>query len=548
MALVNYIQEYYSKIEDGTIKACEKTRKIYGILLQKIDQKEVFFDSKKAQKAIKFIELFVHHSKGRTDNLKLELWQKALCSALFGVVDADGDRQFREAFIVVARKNGKTTFLAGIAEYMSFADGEYGAEIYFMAPTLKLTAQCYGSFYQSIIQEPDLAKMIKKRRSDVYIEKTNTTAIPLPFGSDKNGFNPHLVICDEVAAWPAGPGIDRYQTMTSALGARRQPLVLSISTAGSVRNGVYDDLYERAEDIFSGKAELSTYLPIIYEVEDEAKWNDIDELRKSNPNLGVSVREKNLLIDVETATKSNTKLHEFKIKQCNIIQNSDIAWLKSKDIKMAMGEHFDLEDFRGCYAVGGYDLSMTTDLTAACLIVEKEGKLHCLVKFFLPSEKIQEAIARDRIDYYRFVESGDLILSEGPMVDYRDCVKWYVSAVEDYDIHPLIIGYDKWNSNYLNKEMENCGFELDSVRQGPNLTPVLREFEGLIMNGEIAIGDNKLLMMHFYNAAVKASTEGRIQLIKTSPENHIDGMAAVIDAMCVRQKWYDTYGHYLQNT
>jgi phage terminase large subunit-like protein len=213
-----------------------------------------------------------------------------------------------------------------------------------------------------------------------------------------------------------------------------------------------------------------------------------------------------------------------------------------------MGDEITLESLSKCYGVVGLDLSQTTDLTSACVVVEKNGILNVVSKFWLPAERIDEASDRDGVPYRLYIERGLLAPSGDNFVDYRDCYNWLVDLVEKYNILPLVVGYDRYSAQYLIQDLNAYGFKCDDVWQGENLWGVMQEAEGLMKDGKVCIGDNDLLKMHFLNSAVKMSTErGRGKLIKVSPTAHIDGMAAFLDAMTVRQKWWPEIGHQLKN-
>ena len=467
---------------------------------------------------------------------------------IFGIVGDDGFRQFREIFIVVARKNGKTLLAAAIAEYMTFLD-DYGARIYFAAPKLEQASLCYDAFYQSITQEPELDAMTKRRRTDVYVSQNNATAKPLAFSAKKSdGLNITCAICDEVASWQGDNGLKFYEVLKSSGGARRQPLYVSISTAGYENEGAYDELMRRSTRVLLGDSKEKRLAPFLYMIDDVEKWNDINELRKSNPNLHASVSVDYLLEEIAIAEGSLSKKAEFITKYCNVKQNSSQAWLSSKDIENACGEEINLEDYRGCYCVAGIDLSMSTDLTSCNVVIEKNGKLNVISKFFLPAEKIDEAIARDNLPYKAYIERGILIPSGDNYIDYNDVFAWYRQLVEQYQILPLKVGYDRYSAQYLVQDMKEYGFHMDDVYQGDNLYPVIQEFEGLLKDGIINIGNNDLLKIHLLNSAIKMSVErGRGRLVKINPMAHIDGCAALLDALCVRQKWHNEIGQQLKN-
>lgn len=549
MPMPNYILMYYQQISDGTIVVGRWILLIYAIIIKGLEDKTYIYSPRKAIRAIEFIESFVHHSEGRNDLLKLELWQKACISVIFGIVDSEGVRWFREVVIIIARKNGKTLFAAAIIEYMTFLDGEYGSKVFCVAPKLDQADLVYDAFWQSCQAEPEIKALITPRKIDKYVAATNSSVRKIAFNAKKSdGFNPSLTVCDEIASWPAAPGLKQYEVMKSALGARKQPLILSISTAGYVNEGIYDELIKRCTRFLLGDSKERRILPFLYMIDDIDKWNDINELRKSNPNLGVSVSVDYLLEEIAVAEGSLSKKSEFLTKYCNIKQNSVAAWLSTKAVSLASGKALSLEDFKGCYCVGGIDLSQTTDLTACCVLIEKAGELYVFCKFFMPAEKVEEATERDGLPYRIYIQRGILQESGQNFVDYHDCFNWFRELVEKYEILPLKVGYDRYTAQYLVQDMKQYGFHMDDVYQGENLTPVIQEFEGILKDGIVHIGDNDLLKVHFLDSAVKVNAETRRRrLIKITQNAHIDGMACVLDAVCVRQKYHDEIGEQLKN-
>ena len=548
---MNDILSYYQQITDGTVTVGRWVRLLYEYIVRGFEAKLFFFNQKKAAAAVKFIEGFCHHHEGSLapGRLKLELWQKALVSVIFGVVDETGARQFREVFFVVARKNGKTLLAAAIAEYCTFLDGEYGGRIYFAAPKLEQAALCFDAYYQMILQEPELNALAQKRRTDIYVAQMNTTARPLAFSAKKSdGLNISLAVCDECASWPGEQGLRFYEVIKSSFGARRQPLLLAMSTSGYINDGIYDELMKRSTRFLLGDSKEKRLLPVLYMIDDIEKWSDINELRKANPNLGVSVSVDYMLEEIAVAEGSLSKKAEFITKYCNLKQNSSTAWLSAQLVEKASGEHLNINDFRDSYCVGGIDLSQTRDLTACCAVVEKGGELYVFAQFFLPGERIDEATQRDGLPYSAYIQRGILTPSGDNLIDYHDCFDWFRRLVEEYQIYPLKVGFDRYSAQYLVQEMRGYGFHMDDVFQGENLYPVILETQGLLEDGKIHIGDNDLLKIHLLNSAIKMSTErGRGKLVKVNPSLHIDGCAALLDAMTVRQKYCAEIGEQLTN-
>ena len=556
----NYILEYYQQIKDGTTLVGKWIRLLYETIIHGIEDGTYLFDPKKADKAIKWIEKYCHHTEGplAPGNMKLELWQKAMLSCIFGVINPkDGYRQFREVLLVVGRKNGKSLFASAIANYTFFEDGGFGTRVYCVAPKLDQADIIYNDIWTMILLEPDLKEnkedlkenTARHRMTDLFIESTNSTVKKIAFSAKKSdGFNPSLTICDEIASWQGDAGLKQYEVMKSGMGARPEGLMLSCTTSGYQNDSIYDELVKRSTRYLMGESKETKLLPFLYMIDDIEKWNDINELRKSNPNLGVSISIDYLLEEIAIAEGSLSKKVEFITKYCCLKQNSSTAWLSTQVVTRCMGDELRLEDFAHNYAVGGIDLSQTTDLTSACAVIEKNGILNVFAKFWLPKERIDEASERDGVPYRIYIERGLLDPSGDNFVDYKDCYRWFVDLVERFEILPLVVGYDRYSAQYLIQDMNAYGFKCDDVYQGDNLWGVMHEAEGLMKDGKVCIGDNDLLKMHFLNSAVKMSTErGRGRLIKVSPTAHIDGMASLLDALTVRQKWYAELGAQLKN-
>ena len=543
------ITEYYEKIQAGEVKAGKWVKLLYERIVTGLRDGLFLFDDTQAHRAIDFIQSFCHHCEGRHDLIVLELWQRALVSLIFGIVDENGVRVFREVFVVMGRKNGKSLLASAIIAYTVYLDGEYGAKVYCLAPKLEQAAIVYDNFYRMIQAEPELSELAQKRRSDIYLEATNSSVKPLAFNAKKSdGFNPHLTVCDEIASWPAEQGLKQYEVMKSALGARRQPLILSISTAGYVNDGPYDELMVRATSWLLGSSSERRLLPVLYMIDDPERWDDIDELRKANPNMGVSVSEDFFLEEAAVARNSLSKRAEFLTKYCNIKQNSTQAWIPFDVVDAVTQDDYTLEDFRSSYCVGGIDLSQTTDLTACCVIIERAGVLYAFSQFFMPAHKVDELQAREGVPYRLYIQQGLIQQSGDNFVDYHDCLEWFRRLVRDYEILPLQVGYDRYSAQYLVQEMQQDGFHMDDVFQGENLTPVIHECDGLLRDKKLRLGRNNLLKAHFLNVGMKQNEETRkIRPVKIDPRTHIDGFVAVIDALTVRQKWYDQIGGQLKN-
>ena len=568
----NYIFSYYQRISDGSEVVGQWIRLVYEYIINGLEQKTFSFDQKKANKAIKWIESHCFHVEGplAPSPLKLELWEKSFVSCVFGIVDNTGLRVFREVLLLIGRKNGKSILASAIANYVFQEEGGYGCRVYTMAPKLDQAEIIYGNTWAMIQLDPDYKRSMdeleekrsrthqkvrdnedlpRKRVSDIMIPATNSTFKKIAFSAKKSdGFNPSLGICDEVSAWEGDAGLKQYEVLKSGMGARPESLLLSCTTSGYVNDSIYDELMKRATRFLMGDSKETRLLPFLYMIDNVDKWNDINELRKSNPNLGVSVSVDFMLEEIAIAEGSLSKKAEFITKYCNLKQSSSLAWLDSQVVERMSGEALNLDDFRSSYCVAGIDLSQTTDLTCATILIEKNGELYVFAKFWLPAEKIDEATARDGLPYNIYIQRGLLEVSGENFVDYHDCFNWLIGLVEQYEILPLMTGYDRFSANYLIQDLERYGFRTDSVYQGDNLWPVLQEMEGIFKDGRVHIGDNDLLKVHLLNSAIKMNVErGRGKLIKLSPNLHIDGTASLADAFTVRAKHFEELGERLKN-
>ena len=550
----NAILAYYQGIRDGSIVVGRWVRMLYETIIEGLESKRWFFDQRKANNAIRFIERFCHHNKGplAPQRIRLSLWERAGISLIFGIVDEDGKRQFREVFWLVGRKQGKTLIASGIGNYMAYVGGEFGSEIYYLAPKLDQADLCFSAFEFNVDHEPDLKKRTKSTKyRGLYIQESNTTVKKLPFADKRSdGYNPQFFVADEISSWaPADRGLKQWEVMVSGTGARREPLGLAISSAGYENDGIFDELFKRGTAFLNGNSREQHLLPLLYMVDDPDKWDDINELRKSLPGLGESVSVKFILNEIDTAHESLSKAREFKVKYANLKQNSSMAWLSTHDIRKCFGNNLTYEDFRHTYALAGIDLSLAVDLTAAVVVIEKDGVSWFFTQFFMPENKVAEATARDGLPYEIYRQRGLLTVCGENTVDYHAVHDWYRMLEDEYEILVQRLGYDRYSASYLIQEMQEDGYICESVSQGSNLTGVLIDMEGMIKDGRLrCANDNDLMKIHMLDAALKMEDgTNRRRLIKVTPKAHIDGVAALSDAICMRHNYYEELEERLSN-
>ncbi len=530
----NFIEAYLDEIKAGKRIVCKRTRRQYEKLVDDIRNPKdgYIFDQSRAERPIAFIERFCKHSKGEWAGqpLRLELFQKAFISALFGFVDAKtGYRKYRETLFYVARKNGKSVMLSGLALYMLIADQEAGAEVYSVASKKDQAKIIYEETYNMIRQSPDLLQVVKKRKSDLYFPLTFSKFQPLGKNSDTlDGLNSSLVIIDELHSIK-----DRnlYEVMKQSQSARRQPLLVMITTAGTVRECIFDDMYKYACGVCDGTITDPHFLPIIYELDSKEEWLDPMKWEKANPGLNRIKKLDDLISKVERAKQSPRDLTGVLVKDFNVIQTVASTWITFDDA--ANPETFELEQFKGCYAIGGADLSRSGDLTAATLLfMDKQEKRYVTQMYFLPKDNFEKRIRDEKIPYDKWYEAGLLRLCEGNSINYSDVTAWFLEMVEKYDITPAWIYYDPYSAAYWVQEMQAQGFNMVKCYQGvKTLSLPMQQLGQDLTAKKVNYNANPLLLWCITNTGVKTDVNGNIQPVKaTSPKYRIDGLASLLDA------------------
>ena len=557
MTAESAILQYWNEIETGGVNTGKWIRLLYEVIIQGISEKRWFYDHKLAENAIRFIERFCHHNKGTLAprRIILSLWEKAAISLIFGIVDAGGRRQFTEVFWVIGRKQGKTLLAAAIATYMAYAAGEFGSELYMLAPKIDQSDLVYSAVEFNVHAEPELDAITRSTKyRGLMVQETNTTIKKLAFSSKKSdGYNPQFYVADEVAAWPGANGLRQWEVMVSGTGARSEPLGMAISSGGYENEGLFDELMKRSTGFLMGNSREQHILPILYMIDDPEKWDDLEELQKSLPGMGESVTQEFIRKQIDIAHESISKEIEFKVKFANLKQNLSVAWIRAEDTEKAFGWRKPLEDLRGHYCVGGIDLSQTTDLTSACIVTEIDGVLWVHSHFWLPKHRLDEATKRDGIPYEIYLRKGFLSLSGDELIDNNDVLIWFMELVKKYKIYPLMLGVDRWSAMELIQKLNGKSFKTDTVTQGFNLSNVSDTFEGLLREGRIRdMDDNDLLKIHMADSAqqMESNTDNahpRKKLVKISKYAHVDGMAALLDAMAMRQFKWAELGTRLQN-
>lgn len=532
---MNYIKEYYNKISAGEIIAGKKIHKIYKKLVEESENNSLsfYFDEEKGERPIKFIETFCKQAEGEIGKpIKLELFQKAYIQAVFGFLNRDTKtRRFNETMFLVGRKNGKTTMLSAIALYMMIADGEGSAECYSVATKKDQASKAFKSACAMRSQSPEIRAIVNKRRTDMYMPSTFSSFEPL--SSDSNtldGLNAHLVIIDELHAIK-----DRnlYEVMKQSTSSRRQPLVVMITTAGTVRECIFDDIYAYANNVLDGTVKNDAFLPVLYELDKTEEWKDIKCWTKANPSLGNIKTYKYLTEQVQRAKDDFSSKKGILCKDFNVRSNTEEKWL---DFDIVNNEEtFDVEEIRGSYGIGGADLSSTTDLTCATILVVKNRKKYVLQHYFIPKDKVEEKAKEDSVPYQIWEERGLLTTCEGARINYTDVTEWFLKMHNEYDISALWVGYDPWGSQYWTTEMEEAGFELIKVIQGAKtMSNPMKELEADLKEKKVIYNNNPITKWCLLNTSIEVDKNDNIRPIKgKNQKQRIDGAVSLIDAYCV---------------
>lgn len=544
---MNYIAEYNAKIQSGEITASRRVKAVYARLAADTNsiRDGYVFDEARANRPIEFIERFCKHSKGEWagQNIRLELFQKAFIQALYGFVDAEtGLRQYRESFFLVGRKNGKSTLLAGLALYMLTSDGEGGAEVYSTATKYAQARLLFDEAYNMIKQSPDLSKHFKKRKTDLYYSPSMSKFQPLARNSDTlDGLNCSFCVMDELH------GVrDRnlYEVMRQSQAARRQPLLVMITTAGIVRECIFDDMYSHAAQVADGVIQDPRFLPVLYELDDRAEWTDPKAWVKANPALCSIKKLDDLTAKVERAKQNRNELSGVLCKEFNVRETVKTAWLSFDDINNE--ETFTLDDFRGAYCIGGVDLSITTDLTCASLLFMKRGDdtKYITQMYFLPADRLQERVQQDKIPYDKWFERGLLRLCAGNSINYSDVTAWFAETVKEYELFPAWVYYDSYSARYFVEEMTLQGFNMVRCIQGAKTLSLPMQMLGADLQAhKVIYNNNPVLKWCLTNTGIQTDRNGNIVPIKNqSPRQRIDGAAALLDC------YVGLYEHYAEYT
>lgn len=548
----NPILEYWEEIEKGNINVGDKIRRTYKKVVKDIKYPgEYFYSPKRGNHILEFAENFCRHSKGKCGGkrVKLELWEKAHLATVFGFIDIEGNRKYRESILIVGKKNGKSLLASIVGLYMLTADGEMGPEVYAVATKKDQSKIIWLESKRMVRKSPDLSKRVRSLVAELDTDFNDGVFKPLASDSDTlDGLNIHCVLMDEIHQWKQGKAL--YDIMADGVSAREQPLVYITSTAGTIREDIYDQKYDEAEMVINGYDDPEGYkdehlIAFIYEIDNRKEWTDESCWEKANPGLGTIKNKQTLKDKVEKAKKNPLLVKNLLCKEFNIRETSSEAWLTFEQANNT--ETFSVEDLKPRYGVGGVDLSSTTDLTAAKVLfkIPESEKIYTLSMYWIPEDLVEKRITEDKIPYDIWIEKGYVRTCKGNKISYKDVKAWFVEIQEKYDIYINMIGYDSWSAAYFVEDMQEYfgkAAMIPIIQGKKTLSQPMKNLGADLENNLIVYNNNPVDKWCLCNTAVDIDRNDNIQPIKTSkPRRRIDGTAALLDAYVVLQNNYNEY-------
>lgn len=537
---MNWPRLYLEAINKGEETVGTKIRAVYEREIGFMDDPAFpyVFDEKAAERPITFIEDYCKHSKGRWGRqpIRLELFQKAKIALAFGWLNRDGKRRFREVVDIRGRKCGKSTETAAVELYMLIADHEIGCEVFCTANKLEQARLIFNEAVNMRAQSENIRAITKKRQSDIYFPAMMATLKALAAETrTMDGLNAHFFSLDE---FHEARDSKVYDVMIQSQAAREQPMAWLISTNGYVREAFFDTKYEYCSKVAMWDDGFRDYrlLPLLYELDSREEWTDPKAWGKANPGVGHIKSLVTLAENVEKAKRDPTFLPTVLTKDFNMPENTADAWLPYEAVLNESAS--DMAYLGNTYAIGGCDLSATTDLTCATLLIRKpeDPNFYVLQQYFLPQARVnvtEQSNAREA-PYRLWAEQGWLTICEGATVDYRAVTEWFTDMVERHGVRPLWICYDRALAGYWQNDMEDKGFEMVKIPQGPfTWSYPMKRLGGLFEEHRVVYQNNPILRWCLLNTGVKTLNRDGIQTVqpvKTSSTRRIDGMVSLLNA------------------
>lgn len=552
------IMEYYSQIKDGKVTVSRKVQRIYQKLAEVLsgstgaDGTMYHYSPSRANHILEFAENYCRHSKGKLGGqlVVLELWEKAMLAAMFGFIDDEGRRRYREVVLIVAKKNGKSLISSIVGLYLQVGDGEPGAEVYAVATKKDQAKIIWGEAKRMVNKSPELRKLIKPLVGEMDCAANESVFKPLASDTDTlDGLNVHGALMDEVHQWRDGMAL--YDIIADGTTAREQPMTLITTTAGVVREDIYDNKYEYAAKVIIGYDDPDAgivddhFLPFIYELDAREEWEDERCWPKANPGLGTIKNIRQLRDKVRKAQQSPDLQRNLLCKEFNIRETSGGSWLSFDDINNETV--FDVAELKPRYGVGGADLSSTDDLTAACVIfmLPECSDIYVIPMFWIPADLVERHINEDKVRYDIWIDKGWVRTCPGNRINPDAVREWFLEVQSEYDIYLNLVGYDSWSAELWVNEMKRSFGDstMRPVIQGKKtLSNPMKMLAKDLQAHKIIYNNNGVLKWCMANTCVDEDRNGNIQPIKSrKPTQRIDGLAALLDAYTILQDNLNDY-------
>ena len=545
----NPIIEYYTKIVNGEILANDMIKKQYDILANAVEQPGRFhYSPEAANKHISFMEKFCKQSQGQMGaQIKFELFQRAAMSAIYGFVDDDGYRQYQECDWLMGRKNGKTTTCSCMSLDHLCNDNEGAPEGYFLATKKDQAKKGFDEAVRMMKHSPDLRRHLKKRTSDLYFPLNEGILKPLASDTNKmDSFNASYVCIDELGAIA---NRSLYDDMKQAMSAkvRRQPLMVCISTNNFIRGGIFDAQVEYGKGVLSGTIKDPRFLFLYYCLDKKDHWLNQKYWIMANPGLGTIKSVESLQGYVEKAKVDRQFKPTVMVKDFNMTENEHSAWLEYDE---AFNDGLlDWDYLRGAYAIGGADLSATTDLTCGTFIIRRKNddNLYVVQHYFIPETRVEEVEKQDKPEapYRLWAEQGWLTICAGTQVQFHDVTMWFYSMCAQKEIRPLWTGYDRALAGYWVDEMESYGFTMEKIAQGPiTWTYPFKMLKAEFKAHKVIYDKNPVTLWCLINTGVKSTNPQGIESqapIKIQKNRRIDGTVSLLNAYTCMKNHEEEY-------
>lgn len=550
----NPILEYWEQIEAGKAIVSDKVYRTYKKIAYDLTDKtsEFFYSPARANHVIEFAENYCRHSKGKWGGkpVILELWEKAMLATIFGFIDIDGNRKYQEAILIIGKKNGKSLLASIVGLYLLIGDGEAGPEIYAVASKRDQAKIIWQEAKRMVRKSPALAKRIKTLVAELNSELYNDGVFkPLASDSDTlDGLNVHGALMDEFHQWKNGRPL--YDIIADGTSAREQPLIFMTSTAGTIREDIYDEVCDEVTMIINGYFDENGYkderkIAFIYELDSRKEWTDPKMWRKANPGLGTIKNERTIAEKVERAKKNPALVKNILCKEFNIRETSTEAWLTFDQLNNTAT--YDLEKLKPRYGIGGSDLSSTTDLTCGTVIfmVPGDDTIYVLQMYWLPEELLEKRVQEDKIPYDKWRDMGLLRTVPGNKIHYKHVTEWFLEVQNEYDIYIPWHGYDSWSADYYVEEMKSYFGKdgMEPVIQGKKtLSGPMKRLGRDLEAKRINYNNSPVLKWNLSNVAVDIDKNDNIQPVKTSNQRRrIDGFVSLLNAYVTLERHYEDY-------